>query len=76
MGGLFGSSPPPPPPPAPPPPPPAPEQPSEADLAAEAARERRRRAQGDTIATSWRGLDSAAAGANAAAGAPKRLIGD
>ncbi|MFC3675715.1 hypothetical protein [Ferrovibrio xuzhouensis] len=76
MGGLFGSSPPPPPPAPPPPLPPEPEQPSATDLAAEAARERRRRAQGDTIATSWRGLDSAAGNANAGAGAPKRLIGD
>jgi hypothetical protein len=72
MGGLFGSSPPPPPPLPPPPPPPEAEQPSDADLAAEAARERRRRAQADTIATSWRGLGSDAGGAVA----PKRLIGD
>jgi len=72
MGGLFGS-PPPAPPPAPPPPVMEPEpQVSEADQAAEAARERRRRAQGDTIATSWRGLG----GSTGTAGAPKRLIGD
>ncbi|WP_370153666.1 hypothetical protein [Ferrovibrio sp.] len=73
MGGLFGSAPPAPPPPAPPPPAPEPAQPDAAELAAEAARERRRRAQGETIATSWRGLSGSSTGS---AAAPKRLIGD
>ncbi|MCW0234669.1 MAG: hypothetical protein OJJ21_13795 [Ferrovibrio sp.] len=55
MGGIF-SSPSPPPPPPPPPPAPEPTE-SEAELAEKAARERRRRSQGETIATSWRGVD-------------------
>lgn len=73
MGGIFGSSPPPPPPPPPPAPPPPTE--SEAEIAERAARERRRRAQGETIATSWRGIDDGAGG-NAAGAAPKRLLGE
>lgn len=54
-------------------PPPAPEPVDEAGLAAEAARERRRRAQADTIATSWRG---AGTGSQPSAGSGKRLIGE
>jgi hypothetical protein len=79
MGGIF-SSPSPPPPPAPPPPPPEPVE-SAADLAEKAARERRRRAQGETIATSWRGVGDAetetlGGGSSAASRTGKRLLGE
>ncbi|HLT75934.1 MAG TPA: hypothetical protein VKZ87_01000 [Ferrovibrio sp.] len=43
-----------------------------AELAAQAARERRRRGQSETIATSWRGLEQA----RTSAAAPKRLLGE
>lgn len=71
MGGIFGSSPPPPPP--PPAPPPEPAKDYAAELAAQGARERRRRGQAETIATSWRGLDQARP---SAPGAPKPLLGE
>ncbi len=69
MGGIFGSSPPPPP---PPPPAPEPVKDNAAELAAQAARERRRRGQSETIATSWRGLEQA----RTSGAAPKRLLGE
>jgi hypothetical protein len=73
MGGIF-SSPSPPPPPPPPPPPAAPVE-SDAELAEKAARERRRRAQGETIATSWHGVDNPAN--ETLSGKPaKRLLGE
>lgn len=73
MGGIF-SSPSPPPPPPPPPPAPEPTE-SEAELAEKAARERRRRSQGETIATSWRGVDNP--GTETLTGkAGKRLLGE
>lgn len=71
MGGLFGSSPPPPPPVPAPPPAPEPTE-SDAELAERAARDRRRRGQSETIATSWRGTQDGAA----AAAPPKRLLGE
>lgn len=71
MGGIFGSSPPPPPPPPPPAPEPVPTE-SDAEIAEKAARERRRRAQGETIATSWRGLNDG----QSSGPAPKRLLGE
>lgn len=72
MGGIFGSSPPPPPPPPPPSAPdPVPTE-SDAEIAEKAARERRRRAQGETIATSWRGLNDG----QSPTPAPKRLLGE
>jgi len=78
MGGIF-SSPSPPPPPPPPPPAPEPTE-SDAELAEKAARERRRRAQGETIATSWRGVDDPAeqtlGGATANSRTNKRLLGE
>jgi hypothetical protein len=66
MGGLFSS-------PSPPPPPPSAPAPaeSEAEIAERAARDSRRRAQGETIATSWRGVEG-----SAPAAAPKRLLGE
>lgn len=79
MGGIFSSPSPPPPPPAPLPPPEPAE--SAAELAEKAARDRRRRAQGETIATSWRGVSDSATetlgGGSAAAGrSGKRLLGE
>jgi hypothetical protein len=79
MGGIFSSPSPPPPPPLPPPPPEPVE--SAADLAEKAARERRRRAQGETIATSWRGVndsDAETLGGSASTGtrSSKRLLGE
>lgn len=74
MGGIFGSSPPPAPPPAPAALPPEPAE-SDADLAAKAARDRRRRGQSETLATSWRGLEPAPGG-TAGQGTPKRLLGE
>ncbi|WP_409765207.1 hypothetical protein [Ferrovibrio sp.] len=46
---------------------------SDAEIAEKAARERRRRAQGETIATSWRGLND---GQQPSGPAPKRLLGE
>lgn len=79
MGGIFSSPSPPPPPPAPPPPPEPAE--SAAELAEKAARDRRRRAQGETIATSWRGVNDPEAetlggGSSAASRSGKRLLGE
>lgn len=74
MGGIFGSSPPPPASPPPPPAPPPEAAESDADLAAKAARERRRRGHSETIATSWRGLEPVQGAASR--GAPKRLLGE
>lgn len=79
MGGIFSSPSPPPPPPAPLPPPEPAE--SAAELAEKAARDRRRRAQGETIATSWRGLNDSetetlGGGASASSRSGKRLLGE
>jgi hypothetical protein len=79
MGGIF-SSPSPPPPPPPPPPPSAPVE-SAAELAEKAARERRRRAQGETIATSWRGVtdtdtETLGGAASSSSRSSKRLLGE
>ncbi|WP_341896632.1 hypothetical protein [Ferrovibrio terrae] len=79
MGGIFSSPSPPPPPPPPPPPEPVPTE-SDAELAEKAARERRRRAQGETIATSWRGISDPASetlsGSSSNSQASKRLLGE
>ncbi len=80
MGGIFSSPSPPPPPPAPLPPPAEPAE-SAAELAEKAARDRRRRAQGETIATSWRGVndpetETLGGGSSAASRSGKRLLGE
>lgn len=75
MGGIFSSPSPPPPPPPPPPPEPVPTE-SDAELAEKAARERRRRSQGETIATSWRGVDDPANTALSSGKPSKRLLGE
>lgn len=80
MGGIFSSPSPPPPPAAPLPPPTEPVE-TAAELAEKAARDRRRRAQGETIATSWRGVndsDTETLGGGAAGGSrnAKRLLGE
>jgi hypothetical protein len=53
---------------------------SDAELAEKAARERRRRAQGETIATSWRGISDPASetlsGSSSNSQASKRLLGE